>query len=89
VQLKPLNPSRFIHTLYQEDLEKASLLARQIGNAKRAYKKHMRFLEQAWRNGATVETGMLTIEEVLHRGGGTYVEKWEKPGIRVAKRKAS
>lgn len=88
VRLRPRSPARFVHTIYQEDLEKAQLLARQIGAAKRAYIKHMRFLEAAWRNKAVVEDGPLTIEDILRRGGGVFVEKWEKPGIRIAKNKA-
>ena len=86
---RPRNAGSFVHTIYQEDLEKERVLAKAIGDAKAAYRKHMEFLEQAHRAGAMIEPGLYDIKEVLRRGGGVEVQPWQKPGIRVVRKKAS
>jgi len=88
-RLRKRNPGTFVHTITQEDLEKALQLMAAIGEAKRAYSEHMQFLEQARRSGAQIEPGLYELLEVIRRGGGVEVPAWEKPGVRIVKKKAS
>ncbi|GEM_PF-5916690 len=88
VQLSPRQPGGEARRITQQDKLEAVRLSRAISAAKKAYKQHMEFLEQAYRAGAVDEPGELMIEEVLHSGGGTFIEKWSVPGIRIVKQRA-
>lgn len=76
-----------VEGISQQDLRTAELLCKQLGIAQKSYARHMQFLEKAWRAGASVEPGDLAIEDIMRRGGGVYIDKWEKLGIRVVRKK--
>lgn len=62
VRLKPRNPGRFAHTLYQEDFEKCLAQRALVRRELKELKKIENYIATAFQCGAAVEPGIYTPE---------------------------
>jgi hypothetical protein len=64
LKLRNKNLGRFVHTIYQEDLEDLLLKRRRVREAEKELKKKEEFIAAALRSGARVEDGVHTADLV-------------------------
>jgi len=72
--LRPRNPGRFAHTVYQEDLEELLLLSRYFSEARDRWEAKRTEIRAALETGARVENGVHTAE-LVQLGPADYAVK--------------
>jgi hypothetical protein len=64
LKLRSKQPGRFVHTIYQEDLQELLLRRRIASDALKSADEKEEFIRAALRSGATIEHGIHTAELV-------------------------